>query len=204
VERSSGEPSKRRYASLALRVSASASAGADSGARVYQSPLGCPRRLTAVLPVWLTLRDEPLKDGIDRAQRWAVLSGFRAELRWLYGGCRSRARFRSPRSSFRAHDAHMRHDVLNTRQTLTAPRLVQQLRNGSRGTLAAFRGRAQRPSPNLGDGWVMARLVARCVFRNRPLIAWIYVEKFGAGERFRTVDLVLGKHTLYQLSYTRS
>jgi hypothetical protein len=49
----------------------------------------------------------------------------------------------------------------------------------------------------------MARLVARCVFRNRPLIAWIYVEKFGAGERFRTVDLVLGKHTLYQLSYTR-
>jgi hypothetical protein len=27
---------------------------------------------------------------------------------------------------------------------------------------------------------------------------------FGAGERFRTVDLVLGKHTLYQLSYTRS
>jgi transposase InsO family protein len=26
----------------------------------------------------------------------------------------------------------------------------------------------------------------------------------GAGERFRTVDLVLGKHTLYQLSYTRS
>ena len=29
-------------------------------------------------------------------------------------------------------------------------------------------------------------------------------EDFGAGERFRTVDLVLGKHTLYQLSYTRS
>src|SRR5208282_2905203 len=27
---------------------------------------------------------------------------------------------------------------------------------------------------------------------------------FGAGERFRTVDLVLGKHALYQLSYTRS
>jgi hypothetical protein len=27
---------------------------------------------------------------------------------------------------------------------------------------------------------------------------------YGAGERFRTVDLVLGKHTLYQLSYTRS
>jgi hypothetical protein len=28
-------------------------------------------------------------------------------------------------------------------------------------------------------------------------------ELAGAGERFRTVDLVLGKHTLYQLSYTR-
>jgi hypothetical protein len=27
---------------------------------------------------------------------------------------------------------------------------------------------------------------------------------FGAGDRFRTDDLVLGKHTLYQLSYTRS
>ncbi len=26
----------------------------------------------------------------------------------------------------------------------------------------------------------------------------------GAGERFRTVNLVLGKHALYQLSYTRS
>ena len=26
----------------------------------------------------------------------------------------------------------------------------------------------------------------------------------GAGDRFRTDDLVLGKHTLYQLSYTRS
>jgi hypothetical protein len=25
----------------------------------------------------------------------------------------------------------------------------------------------------------------------------------GAGDRFRTDDLVLGKHTLYQLSYTR-
>ena len=31
------------------------------------------------------------------------------------------------------------------------------------------------------------------------------IEKFaGAGDRFRTDDLVLGKHTLYQLSYTRS
>jgi hypothetical protein len=28
--------------------------------------------------------------------------------------------------------------------------------------------------------------------------------KTGAGDRFRTDDLVLGKHTLYQLSYTRS
>jgi hypothetical protein len=27
---------------------------------------------------------------------------------------------------------------------------------------------------------------------------------YGAGDRFRTDDLVLGKHTLYQLSYTRS
>jgi hypothetical protein len=26
----------------------------------------------------------------------------------------------------------------------------------------------------------------------------------GAGDEFRTHDLVLGKHTLYQLSYTRS
>ena len=26
----------------------------------------------------------------------------------------------------------------------------------------------------------------------------------GAGDRFRTDDLVLGKHALYQLSYTRS
>jgi hypothetical protein len=27
---------------------------------------------------------------------------------------------------------------------------------------------------------------------------------YGAGDRFRTDDLVLGKHALYQLSYTRS
>jgi hypothetical protein len=26
---------------------------------------------------------------------------------------------------------------------------------------------------------------------------------YGAGDRFRTDDLVLGKHALYQLSYTR-
>ena len=31
-----------------------------------------------------------------------------------------------------------------------------------------------------------------------------FQELTGAGERFRTVDLVLGKDTLYQLSYTRS
>jgi hypothetical protein len=30
------------------------------------------------------------------------------------------------------------------------------------------------------------------------------LRKTGAGDRFRTGDLVLGKHTLYQLSYTRS
>jgi hypothetical protein len=30
------------------------------------------------------------------------------------------------------------------------------------------------------------------------------LKNFGAGDRFRTDDLVLGKHTLYQLSYTRS
>jgi hypothetical protein len=29
-------------------------------------------------------------------------------------------------------------------------------------------------------------------------------ELYGAGDQFRTGDLVLGKHTLYQLSYTRS
>jgi hypothetical protein len=28
-------------------------------------------------------------------------------------------------------------------------------------------------------------------------------ESVGAGDRFRTDDLVLGKHALYQLSYTR-
>ncbi len=31
-----------------------------------------------------------------------------------------------------------------------------------------------------------------------------YARFVGAGDRFRTDDLVLGKHTLYQLSYTRS
>jgi hypothetical protein len=32
----------------------------------------------------------------------------------------------------------------------------------------------------------------------------ILLRNHGAGDRFRTDDLVLGKHTLYQLSYTRS
>ncbi len=36
------------------------------------------------------------------------------------------------------------------------------------------------------------------------LSVWIIARFVGAGDRFRTDDLVLGKHTLYQLSYTRS
>ncbi len=39
----------------------------------------------------------------------------------------------------------------------------------------------------------------RCTRKTLALVG-----SFGAGDRFRTDDLVLGKHTLYQLSYTRS
>ena len=42
-----------------------------------------------------------------------------------------------------------------------------------------------------------------CYWADSPLLKGF--EAFtGAGDRFRTDDLVLGKHTLYQLSYTRS
>ncbi|GEM_PF-4927720 len=37
--------------------------------------------------------------------------------------------------------------------------------------------------------------------QREKIFAW---DSDGAGDRFRTDDLVLGKHTLYQLSYTRS
>ena len=43
-----------------------------------------------------------------------------------------------------------------------------------------------------------------CTAAAESEIPLYFGQLFGAGERFRTVDLVLGKHTLYQLSYTRS
>jgi hypothetical protein len=48
-------------------------------------------------------------------------------------------------------------------------------------------------SASRGLGWIPSQL-------EKPF--WLLVF-FGAGDRFRTDDLVLGKHTLYQLSYTR-
>ena len=58
--------------------------------------------------------------------------------------------------------------------------------------------------PKMGDMWVMAkRSPLGSLVRNRLSCCFCY-PIYGAGDRFRTDDLVLGKHTLYQLSYTRS
>jgi hypothetical protein len=56
----------------------------------------------------------------------------------------------------------------------------------------------------LGDTWVMKSPRDGRDSRAALLTLWIRERKLGAGDRFRTDDLVLGKHALYQLSYTRS
>jgi hypothetical protein len=56
-----------------------------------------------------------------------------------------------------------------------------------------FLGRYASCSGRIGSRW-----------RRSHTFAVFVEDSTGAGDRFRTDDLVLGKHTLYQLSYTRS
>jgi hypothetical protein len=63
--------------------------------------------------------------------------------------------------------------------------------------------RARRAIEGCGEGPATAPVRYRSDARRSRTFLIQEIFLTGAGDRFRTDDLVLGKHTLYQLSYTR-
>ena len=83
MKRSNGEPQRRRR-DPSLYEFPRAHPPAPIRAPVYRSSLGCPRRLAAVLPVRLTLRDEPSETELTEpsAGRFRAASGRAALPLW--------------------------------------------------------------------------------------------------------------------------
>ena len=52
-------------------------------------------------------------------------------------------------------------------------------------------------------GSIVIRIVSAVTFEYKNGVVSYILNCYGAGEEIRTLDVLLGKQTLYQLSYTR-